>query len=57
MHNACAGIIPRQKFHWHLNKHLNNEGQEWKIGHGMEKVKEQSKEGEYGWLLSKWEQK
>jgi hypothetical protein len=29
-HNVCTGIISRQKFHWTMNKNLNNEGQEWK---------------------------
>jgi hypothetical protein len=37
-HNACAGIIPRQKSHWTLNRHLNNEGQVWQTNHDKERV-------------------
>jgi hypothetical protein len=49
-HNACTGIIPRQKSHWPMNRHLNSKGQEWKPGYTKkrEKVKAESKEGEYG---------
>jgi hypothetical protein len=30
-----------------MNRHLNNDGQEWKTGHN--RVKEGSKEDEYAW--------
>jgi hypothetical protein len=32
-HNTFAGKISMQNFHWTTNRHLNNEGQEWKTGH------------------------
>jgi hypothetical protein len=47
-------MLVQQKFHWPTSRHLNNEGQEWKIGHAkgralLRGVKEGSKEREYGW--------
>jgi hypothetical protein len=54
-HNACTGVIPRQKSHRKMNRHLNSEGQELKTGHTKlestnrkGRVKEGIKEGEYG---------
>jgi hypothetical protein len=32
-HSTCTGVIPKQNSHWTTNRHLNNEGQEWKTGH------------------------
>jgi hypothetical protein len=37
-HNACTGIITRQKSHWTMNRHLNNKGQEWKTGHAKDRA-------------------
>jgi hypothetical protein len=37
-HNACTDIIPKQKSHWPTNRHLNNEGQEWKTDHAKGRV-------------------
>jgi hypothetical protein len=44
-YNACTDVIPRQKSHWTMCRHLNNEGQEWKTGHS----KRRSVTGEGGW--------
>jgi hypothetical protein len=54
-HNTHTGIKSRQKPHWPMNWHINNEGQEWKTSHAVEgtngrgKIREGSKESEYGW--------
>jgi hypothetical protein len=52
-HKACVGLIPKWQSHWTMNTHLKwvkdkNEKQVMLRGR-KGRVKEGSKEGEYGW--------
>jgi hypothetical protein len=51
-HNACKGVIARQKTHPSTNRHLNKKEEKWKTGPDKDKDKwvgEGSKEGKYAW--------
>jgi hypothetical protein len=37
-YNTYTSIIPRQKSHWTMNRHLNKGGQKWKTSHNSGRV-------------------